>query len=112
MLAKMLHLLTEVFFEYIVFISIVLKDTVLKRSLLERSLFKRLSLFNLCSSQGSPEDEEAELLALGLVHGLGHERGQGKSFYPGVHGTVEPLRSISNSAVKRCCADDIWGVAP
>jgi len=25
---------------------------------------------------------------------------------------VEPLRSISNSVVKRCCADDIWGVAP
>jgi hypothetical protein len=36
----------------------------------------------------------------------------GRKSYPGVHGAVEPLRSISNSAVKRCSADDIWGVAP
>ena len=100
------------FFEYIVLISIVLKDAAFKRSLKQRSLLEMPSLFNLCSSQGSPEDEEAELLAVRLVYGLGHEKGQGKSFYPGVHGTVEPLRSISNSVVKRCCADDIWGVAP
>ena len=32
--------------------------------------------------------------------------------YPGVHGDVEPLRSISNSVVKRISGDDIWGVAP
>jgi len=25
---------------------------------------------------------------------------------------VEPLRSISNSVVKRSSGDDIWGVAP
>ena len=31
---------------------------------------------------------------------------------PGVHGAVDPLRSISNSVVKRCSADDSWGVAP
>lgn len=46
---------------------------------------------DLCSSQGS---------TLGNV------------FYPGVHGDVEPLRSISNSVVKRISGDDIWGVAP
>ena len=33
-------------------------------------------------------------------------------FYPGVHSAVEPLRSISNSVVKRSSGDDIWGVAP
>ncbi len=33
-------------------------------------------------------------------------------FYPGVHGVVDPLRSISNSAVKRISGEDIWGVAP
>ena len=32
--------------------------------------------------------------------------------YPGVHGAVEPPRSISNSGVKRSCGDDSWGVAP
>ena len=32
--------------------------------------------------------------------------------YPGVHGDVDPLRSISNSVVKRSSGDDIWGVAP
>ena len=36
----------------------------------------------------------------------------GNVFYPGVHGVVEPLRSISNSVVKRSSGDDIWGVAP
>ena len=102
----------ESVFECIALISIVLKDAAFKRFLKQSFLFEMLSLFNLCSSQGSPEDEEAELLAFRLVHGLGHDNSQGKSFYPGVHGTVEPLRSISNSVVKRCCADDIWGVAP
>ena len=34
------------------------------------------------------------------------------NFYPGVHGAVEPHRSISNSEVKRCSGDDSWGVAP
>ncbi len=32
--------------------------------------------------------------------------------YPGVHGAVEPHRSISNSVVKRSSGDDSWGVAP
>ena len=46
---------------------------------------------DLCSSQGSS---------------------LGDDFYPGVHGDVVPLRSISNSVVKRISGDDIWGVAP
>ena len=46
----------------------------------------------LCSSQGSPPWECFD--------------------YPGVHSGVEPLRSISNSVVKRISGDDIWGVAP
>ena len=33
-------------------------------------------------------------------------------FYPGVHGAVDPHRSISNSVVKRSSGDDSWGVAP
>ena len=45
---------------------------------------------NLCSSQGSPEDV----------------------FYPGVHGAVDPPRSISNSGVKRSSGNDSWGAAP
>ena len=32
--------------------------------------------------------------------------------HPGVHGVVEPLQSIPNSAVKRNSGDDIWGAAP
>ena len=35
-----------------------------------------------------------------------------KLFYPGVHGAVEPHRSISNSVVKRSSGEDSWGVAP
>ena len=44
----------------------------------------------LCSSQGSPWEEA----------------------YPGVHSAVVPLRSISNSVVKRSSGDDSEGVAP
>ena len=36
----------------------------------------------------------------------------GVTVYPGVHGAVEPLRSISNSVVKRSSGDNSWGVAP
>ncbi len=36
----------------------------------------------------------------------------GSDVFPGVHGAVDPRRTISNSAVKRCSADDIGGEAP
>ena len=54
---------------------------------------------HLCSSQGSPEDEAAR-------------EPRGHPCYPGVHGAVDPHRSISNSVVKRSSGEDSWGEAP
>ena len=54
------------------FLKALFFKTLFSRHCFQDTVSKGWFLFNLCSSQGSPEDEEAELLVVGLVHGLGH----------------------------------------